>query len=83
MDYKLEKEFGDQVIDNAKKMLIDQGDKVQFKLKFVALSSTEDSVVKKNLKERGVLEIYSKPNKMSNIESMIRIANSELSLIHI
>jgi hypothetical protein len=57
MDYRLENEYGDQVIDQALKIIQELGDKVKFKLIFVALSSTEDTIVKNNLMDRGVLKI--------------------------
>jgi len=57
MDYKLENEFGDEIIEKACELLHSMKDKVKYKLKFVVLSSTEDTQVKTKLLNLGILKI--------------------------
>jgi hypothetical protein len=57
MDYKLDNEFGDQVIAEAKKIYAEELIGCKFELCFVGLSSTEDTAVKKKFEMQGVLKL--------------------------
>lgn len=69
MDYKLDGEWGDEIIGLAKQLIVVLG--CRFNLKFVALSSTEDIHVKKKFESQGILKLFPKPSKKSYIDEMI------------
>jgi len=56
MDYKLDNEFGDEVISEAKRIWSDEFFPSRFELLFVGLSSTEDSSVRTKFENQGVLK---------------------------
>eukprot|EP00801_Mesodinium_rubrum_P001306 Mrub_01306.p1 GENE.Mrub_01306~~Mrub_01306.p1 ORF type:complete len:659 (-),score=168.39 Mrub_01306:75-2051(-) len=73
MDYKLDNEYGDQVIAEAKR-LHRALDNCQFEMCFVGLSSTEDTAVKQKFEDQGVHKLYPKPSKKAYITEIISLA---------
>jgi len=71
MDFKLDNEFGDQVIEEAKRICSAQLDPTRFELLFVGLSSTEDTSVKKRFESQGVLKLFPKPTRKTYVQEMI------------
>lgn len=57
MDFKLDNEYGDEVISEAKRIWSDEFFPTRFELLFVGLSSTEDTTVKTRFENQGVLKL--------------------------